>query len=55
MGIQKAIVAFVMAGLGLVGYFVTIDFNIDENMVSSIVGVVLTIGTAFGVWKVENK
>jgi hypothetical protein len=54
MGAQKAIVAFVMASVGLANTLFAVDFNIDANLVTTLVGVGITVLTTFGVWKVSN-
>lgn len=55
MGVQKAVVAFVMAGIGLANTLFAVDFNVDENVVTTLVGLGITALTAFGVWAVPNS
>lgn len=55
MGIQKAIVAFVIAGIGLANAAFAIDFNVDENLVNTVVGLAVTVGAGLGVWAIPNS
>lgn len=55
MGPQKAITAFVMASIGLANTLFAVDFDIEENTVTTVVGLVITLLTTFGVWRIPNS
>jgi len=54
VGIQKAVVAFIMAVIALGNTAFALNWNVEENMVVMGVGALIAVGTAFGVWKVTN-
>lgn len=54
MGIQKAVVAFVVSALGLANVLFGVDLSVTEGQIAAVIGVVVTLGTTFGVWKVSN-
>tara|TARA_R110000803_G_scaffold80261_3_gene146044 strand:+ start:17317 stop:17496 length:180 start_codon:yes stop_codon:yes gene_type:complete len=55
MGMQKAIVALLVAAIGLANTLWVIDFNIDANIVNTVVGLIITVGAGVGVWAVPNS